>query len=244
MKKTLSAVYALFCYAIGFLSLLYWIASTGNLFPEASIDGVPVMDTGSAILKNLGLVFLFGIQHTVMARRGFKKWIIRFIPAHLERSTYVLATGIALTLLVWQWEPLGGVIWQVSNESVWYNVLYGMFFTGWVILFISTFLINHFDLFGLRQAYLRIRNEPYKAIDFKVVAFYKYSRHPLYLGTLIGIWSTPLMTVTHLVYSLLLTTYILVGLYYEEKDLIHVFGEQYLAYKRSTPRIIPIKLKQ
>jgi protein-S-isoprenylcysteine O-methyltransferase Ste14 len=244
MKKTLSAVYSLFCYAIGFLSLLYWIASTGNLLPQASIDGTPTMDTRLALLKNMGLVLLFGIQHTVMARKGFKAWIARFIPAHVERSTYVLATGIVLTLLVWQWEPLGGVVWQISHGSIWYNVLYGLYFTGWAILFISTFLINHFDLFGLRQAYLNMRNEPYKPIDFKIVAFYKYSRHPLYLGALIGIWATPIMTVTHLVYALLLTAYIMVGIYYEERDLISVFGEQYLKYKSTTPVIIPLKLKK
>lgn len=242
MKKTLSSVYALVCYSIGFLSLLYWIASTGNLLPNASIDGPPRINTMFAILKNTGLVLLFGIQHSVMARKSFKSWIIRFIPSHTERSTYVLATGIVLTLLVWQWEPLGGVIWQVGSDSVWYTILYGMFFIGWIILFITTFLINHFDLFGLRQAYLNLKDRPYKDVDFKVVAFYRYSRHPLYLGTLIGIWSTPLMTVTHLFYAILLTSYILIGQYYEEKDLIRTFGKQYIDYKKLTPRIIPVKI--
>ncbi len=244
MKKTLSSVYALMCYAIGFLSLLYWIASTGNLLPNASIDGPPRINTNLAILKNAGLVLLFGIQHSVMARKRFKVWITRYIPTHTERSTYVLATGIVLSLLVWQWEPLGGVIWRVSNDSVWYSILYGMFFAGWGILFITTFMINHFDLFGLRQAYLYMKGTPYKDVEFKVVAFYKYSRHPLYLGTLIGIWSTPLMTVTHLFYSILLTGYILIGQYYEEKDLVRTFGKQYLNYKKLTPRIIPVKIRR
>ena len=243
MKKILSSIYALVCYVIGFLSLLYWIASTGNLLPFTSIDGEPRMETQAALLKNLGLVVLFGLQHTVMARKRFKDWIVKYIPDHLERSPDVLATGVVLTILVWQWEPLGGVIWEINDGSVWYNILYGMFFAGWGILFVSTFLINHFDLFGLRQAYLNLKNEPYKPVDFKVVLFYKYSRHPLYLGTFIGIWSTPVMTYTHLVYALLLSTYILIGVYFEEKDLIATFGDQYLKYKASTPGIIPIKIR-
>ena len=244
MKKVFSSIYAVACYGVGFVSLLYWIASTGNLFPETSIDGPPTMDTSRALLKNLLLVLLFGIQHTVMARKGFKNWLTQFIPQHLERSTYVLTTGIVLTLLVWQWEPLGGVVWRISKESPGYTVMYGLYFTGWIILFISTFLINHFDLFGLRQAYLDLRNKPYENINFKVVSFYKYTRHPLYLGALMGIWSTPTMTVTHLVYAVLLTGYIFIGIYYEEKDLISAFGAQYLKYKASTPTIIPFKFNK
>ncbi len=242
MKKVLSSIYAIVCYAIGFVSLLYWIASTGNLFPSIAIDGIPNMDTFTALLKNFGLVALFGIQHTVMARKNFKEWITKFIPQHLERSTYVLATGIVLTLLVWQWEPVGGIIWSIDKENSWYFIIYGFYFFGWIILFISTFLINHFDLFGLRQAYLNIKREPYKDVKFKVVAFYKYTRHPLYLGAIIGIWSTPQMTVTHLIYALMLTGYILVGVYYEEKDLIANFGSEYLKYKAKTPKIIPIRI--
>jgi protein-S-isoprenylcysteine O-methyltransferase Ste14 len=242
MKKLWSSIYAVVAYAIGFFSLLYWIASTGNLLPMASIDGTPVMETGTAVLKNLLLVLLFGLQHSIMARKGFKQWITRFIPVHLERSTYVLATGIVLTFMVWQWEPLGGIIWKIQPNSPWYSILYGLYFSGWGILFISTFLINHFDLFGLRQAYLNFKNKPYQEVNFKVVAFYKYTRHPLYLGTLIGIWSTPVMTITHLCYALLLTGYIMVGVYYEEKDLVRVFGEKYIQYRKSTPAIIPIKI--
>jgi methanethiol S-methyltransferase len=244
MKKVFSALYAIVCYAIGFAALIYWIASTGNLLPEIAIDGVAMQPTSYALIKNLSLVLLFGIQHTVMARKTFKRWITQYIPHHLERSTYVLATGIVLTLLVWQWEPLGGIVWEIPKSSYWYYILYSLFFTGWGILFISTFLINHFDLFGLRQAYLKMRDKPYTAVNFKVIFFYKYSRHPLYLGTLIGIWSTPHMTVTHLIYALLLTGYILIGVRYEEKDLIHEFGDQYLAYKKSTPAIIPFKFSK
>lgn len=242
MKKVLSSLYAIVCYAIGFISLLYWIASTGNLFPEISIDGPPAMDTSLAILKNVGLIVLFGLQHTVMARKGFKKWITQYIPDHLERSTYVLATGVVVILMVYQWEPLGGFLWQISTASIWYTVLYISYFIGWIILFISTFLINHFDLFGLRQAYLNLKSKPYREVDFKIISFYKYTRHPLYLGAIIGIWSTPVMTVTHLLFALLLTLYIFIGIYFEEQDLVAAFGDDYLTYKAQTPMVIPLKI--
>jgi len=241
MKKVFISLYAVACYAIGFVSLLYWIASTGNLFPGTAIDGNPNMGITSAMLKNIGLVLLFGLQHSIMARKGFKRWITQYIPVYIERSTYVLATGIVVILMVWQWEPLGGVIWEVSSSTIWYYVLYAFFFLGWVILFISTFLINHFDLFGLRQAYMTLKGKPYSEIDFKVVSLYKYTRHPLYLGVIIGIWSTPLMTFTHLLFAILLTAYIFIGISFEEKDLVRVFGDQYLKYRTSTPKLIPIK---
>lgn len=243
MKKLLSGTYAICCYSAGFVSLLYWILSTGNLIPEIAIDGPPRMDTLPALLKNLGLVLLFGIQHTVMARKGFKAWLTKFVPDHLERSTYVLATAIVLSWLVWQWEPLGGTLWGFEKGHVLFWALYALHFLGWAILFISTFLINHFDLFGLRQAYLNIKGEPYKNVRFKVVSFYKFTRHPLYLGAILGIWATPYMTVTHLVYALLLTGYILVGVHYEENDLIDEFGTDYQNYKGATPKLIPLRFR-
>jgi len=244
MKKVLSSVYAVACYGIGFLSLLYWIASTGNLFPETSIDGKATMPLWQALLKNLLLVLLFGLQHTVMARKPFKAWITRFLPVHLERSTYVLATGIILGLLVWQWEPLGGVIWSISPGSLLYYVLYTLYFGGWIVLFVSTFLINHFDLFGLRQVYLHAMDKPYENVKFKIVSLYRYVRHPLYLGALLGIWATPLMTVTHLVYAILLTAYIYIGIYFEERDLSTQFGDKYQKYKEETPTVIPFRFNR
>jgi protein-S-isoprenylcysteine O-methyltransferase Ste14 len=242
MKKVLSSIYAVGCYAIGFVSLLYWIFSTGNLFPQTSIDGIPQMETSLALFKNLGLVLLFALQHSLMARKSFKKWITKFIPVHTERSTYVLATGLVVILMVWQWEPLGGIIWDLRDSKIWYNSLYAFYFIGWIVLFISTFLINHLDLFGLRQAYLNFKDKPYLEVDFKVISLYKYTRHPLYLGAIIGIWSTPLMTTTHLVYAILLTAYIFIGIYYEEKDLVNLFGKKYLDYRKNTPMVIPIKI--
>ncbi len=244
MKKLFSASYAIISYGIGFISLVYWIASTGNLWPEISIDGTPKISTGMALLKNFGLVLLFGLQHTVMARKGFKAWITRFVPTHLERSTYVLATGIVVILMVWQWEPLGGVIWHFESGSFIYYSLYVLHFSGWGLLFVSTFLINHFDLFGLRQVYLNITNKPYTAVNFKVVWLYKLVRHPLYLGALIGIWATPHMTATHLIFATLLTAYIKIGVFYEEEDLMEEHGDQYKEYQKNTPKLIPIKIKK
>jgi protein-S-isoprenylcysteine O-methyltransferase Ste14 len=244
MKKALSSLYAIVCYTVGFVSLLYWIASTGNLFPETSIDGIPTMKTSLALLKNFALILLFALQHSVMARKGFKKWITQYIPSHIERSTYVLATGIVVILMVWQWEPLGGVIWDVRSSTLWYNIFYALYFIGWIILFISTFLINHFDLFGLRQAYQNLISKPYHEVDFKIISFYKYTRHPLYLGAFIGIWSTPLMTSTHLIYAIMLTAYIFIGIHFEEKDLVNAFGDKYLKYKATTPMLLPIKKRR
>ena len=245
MKAKLGFLYAVFAYSIGFTSLLLWIIFTGNLWEPFSIDSKPVrMDLLTAIFKNKGLILLFGLQHSIMARQSFKKWLTKFIPEHLERSTFVLITGLLLSFILWQWEPLGGVIWTVPRNSVLYFILYGLFFTGWTILFVSTFLINHFDLFGLRQAYLKMMGRPYTQLDFKVVYLYKFTRHPLYLGIILGIWCTPHMTVTHLVFAILLSIYVLIGIYYEEKDLVTAFGHDYKDYQELVPKLIPLTRQQ
>lgn len=232
-------VYSLLAYAVGFAALLLWILSLSPLLPVVSIDRSPQMSFSLALINNLFLVLLFAIPHSAMARPWFKDWLTRFVPRPIERSTYVLVAGILLSLLVWKWEPMGGTVWSVSEGSALYYILYLLFVLGWVILFISTFLIHHFDLFGLRQTYLELTGKKYEALKFKVVAFYKYVRHPLYLGILLGIWSTPVMTVTHLVFALLLTAYTLVGVTYEEKDLLREFGDTYRSYQKRTPMLIP-----
>lgn len=240
MMKALSMfVYSLLAYAVGFAALLLWILSLSPLLPVVSIDRSPQMSFSLALINNLFLVLLFAIPHSAMARPWFKDWLTRFVPRPIERSTYVLVAGILLSLLVWKWEPMGGTVWSVSEGSALYYILYLLFVLGWVILFISTFLIHHFDLFGLRQTYLELTGKKYEALKFKVVAFYKYVRHPLYLGILLGIWSTPVMTVTHLVFALLLTAYTLVGVTYEEKDLLREFGDTYRSYQKRTPMLIP-----
>ena len=239
MKKVLMFSYSIVSYLIGFASLLFWILSISHLIPEISIDRNPELPFQYAILKNIGLVLLFAIPHSVMARKSFKTWITKILPRPIERSTYVLQAGLLLFVLIWNWEPIGGNIWTISNRSVLYYVMYVLFFAGWIILFISTFLINHFDLFGLRQTYLELVNKPYTRLNFKIVSFYKYTRHPLYFGGIMGLWFTPVMSATHLTFAILLTTYFFIGALFEERDLKKEFKEKYEAYIKKTPMMIP-----
>ena len=233
-------IYSILAYLVGFGSLLFWILSLSHLIPEISIDRSPELFSSSALLKNLGLVLLFAIPHSVMARKSFKEWFTRLVPRPIERSTYVLQAGILLVILVWNWEPMGGNIWTITEGTSLYYAMYVLFFAGWAILFISTFLINHFDLFGLRQTYLELRNKPYVPLQFKVVSLYKYVRHPLYLGGIMGLWFTPVMSATHLVFAILLTAYFFIGAWLEEKDLRHDFGAKYTAYMQKTPMMFPL----
>lgn len=243
MKKILMFLYSIVAYAAAFGSILLWIASVSDLLPEVSIDGTPNMPVYLAILKNLGLVLLFGLQHSIMARKPVKRFFERFFPTYIERSTFCLVSGVLLTLLVLEWEPLGGQIWHIESGTIAYYISYVLFFAGWAILFISSFLINHFDLFGLRQTYLELLGKPYTELNFKIYSFYKYIRHPLYAGGILGVWATPNMTVTHLVFAIGITAYFVIGAKIEERDLINDFGEDYLSYKRSTPMLVPFTKK-
>ena len=245
MKKVIMFLYSIVAYLIGFASLLFWILSISHLIPEISIDRSPEMSTGLALLKNLGLVLLFGVPHSVMARKSFKDWITKTIPRPIERSTYVLQAGILLFVLIWNWEPIGGNIWTIETGSVLFYTMYVLFFLGWIILFVSTFLINHFDLFGLRQTYLELVNKPYTQLEFKITWFYKYVRHPLYFGGIMGLWFTPVMSATHLVFAILLTAYFFIGTLFEERDLVKEFGKQYELYQQRKPMLLPFtKLKK
>ncbi|MFI1771643.1 methyltransferase family protein [Thalassobellus citreus] len=239
MKKVIMFLYSIVAYLIGFASLLFWILSISYLIPEISIDRSSEMSTGWAILKNLGLVLMFAVPHSVMARKSFKDWITKTIPRPIERSTYVLQAGILLFVLIWNWEPIGGNIWTIQEGTTLFYVMYILFFTGWIILFVSTFLINHFDLFGLRQTYLELVNKPYTQLEFRITWFYKYVRHPLYFGGIMGLWFTPVMSGTHLAFAILLTTYFFVGTLFEERDLRKEFTEKYKAYMKKTPMLIP-----
>ncbi|GAA4884822.1 isoprenylcysteine carboxylmethyltransferase family protein [Flaviramulus aquimarinus] len=239
MKKASMFLYSIIAYLIGFASLLLWIISVSDLVPELSIDQTPTLPFYLALLKNFGLVALFGVQHSVMARQAFKTAFAKYFPKPIERSTFVLISGLLLVLLVLEWAPMGGQIWKLQAGSIPYYVTYVLFFSGWVILFISTFLINHFDLFGLRQTYLELRNKPYTQLNFKVVSFYKHVRHPLYFGGILGIWATPNMTVTHLVFAIGLTAYFIIGTIFEERDLKKEFGRAYQDYQSKTRMLIP-----
>jgi methanethiol S-methyltransferase len=243
MKKMLSLFYGLVCYLAFFGTILYAIGFVGNLFVTKTIDSQPEMPLLTAILINASLLLLFALQHSIMARPAFKSWWIKIIPHHLERSTYVLLASLCLMLLMWQWQPIGGIIWSTQNETV-QNILLVVYLLGWGIVFISTFLINHFDLFGLRQVWLYFMGKPYTQLPFRVPLFYRFVRHPLYLGFLIAFWSTPVMTVAHLLFALLTTGYILTAIQLEERDLMSGFGEKYSSYKRRVPMIVPFSKRK
>lgn len=243
MKRMLFLLFGLLSYFIFFGTFLYAIGFVGNLVVPKTIDGIPSTPLASAVLVNASLLLLFALQHSIMARPAFKRWWTRIVPTELERSTYVLLASLCLMLMMWQWQPIGGIIWSVDNAVV-KTILFILYITGWTIVLVSTFLINHFDLFGLRQVWLYFQGRPYSALPFRLPLFYKLVRHPLYLGFLIAFWSTPVMTVAHLLFALLTTGYILTAIQLEERDLLSHFGEKYKNYKKWAPMLIPFSKRR
>ncbi len=237
MKKNTIFVYGVLSYGIFLATFLYVIGFVGDLWVPKSIDSAPTMPFGPALAIDLGLLAIFAVQHSLMARPFFKRWLTRIIPVAAERSTYVLASSLALILLVLGWQPLGGVVWDVSSSAV-APVLYAIFGLGWLLVLLSTFLIDHFDLFGLRQVWLQVRGRPYAPPTFKNPWLYRQIRHPLYLGFFLAIWATPTMTITHLVFAVMCSAYILVGTRLEERDLRDAHPE-YDSYARDVPRYLP-----
>jgi protein-S-isoprenylcysteine O-methyltransferase Ste14 len=242
MKRILFLLYGVIAYFAFFGTILFAIGFTGNMVVPKTIDGTPLLPFTQALLINASLLLLFALQHSIMARPAFKRWWTKFVPEPLERSTFVLLASLCLMLMMWQWQPIGGVVWSVRSEVA-RTILLVTYLLGWSIVFISTFLINHFDLFGLRQTWLYFRGKNYTALPFRVPLFYRFVRHPLYLGFLVAFWSTPVMTAAHLLFAILTTGYILTAIKLEEKDLVVHFGERYLNYKRWVPRIIPFTKK-
>ena len=234
-----SLVYGLVVYAIFLATFLYAIAFTGNLFVPKSIDtGAPV-PLAEALIVNLLLLGLFAVQHSVMARRSFKRWWTRIVSPAVERSTFVLATSLVLALLLWQWRPISEpVVWRVQS-AVGTELVWAVFWLGWVVLLISTFLLNHFELFGLRQVFAHATGRDLPAPEFRTPLFYRYVRHPLYLGFLLAFWAAPVMTAGHLLFSIGTTGYILVGIWFEERDLIAQFGERYHRYRSEVGMLLP-----
>lgn len=237
MSRTLILLYGAASYVAFFLTFLYAVGFLGNFLVPKSLDGVASVPWPRALLIDLGLLSLFAIQHSVMARRGFKRLLTRVIPVAAERSTYVLASSLALLLLFWQWQPLGGVVWDVK-APLGRALLHAGFAAGWLLVLVTTFVINHFDLFGLRQSWRAFRGLPQTPLAFVTPVLYRIVRHPLYVGWLLAFWCAPTMTVTHLLFALVTTGYILVAIQLEERDLMHAHPE-YVEYRRRVPMLVP-----
>jgi protein-S-isoprenylcysteine O-methyltransferase Ste14 len=231
-------IYGVLSYACFFATFLYAIGFVGGFGVPRSIDSVATGSLGVALAVDVLLLTVFALQHSVMARPAFKRWWTRIVPAPAERSTYVLASSLALLLLFWQWRPIGGAVWQVELPAG-QVVLYGLFAAGWLTVLVTTFLINHFDLFGLRQVWLHLRGEPYRPLAFTTPGPYRHVRHPLYVGWLLAFWATPTMTAAHLLFAVTTTAYILIAIQLEERDLGAVHGERYAEYRHRVPMLIP-----
>jgi len=242
LKRIGTFIYGTISYLIFFGTFLYAIGFIGNLIVPKSIDSGRTGPLSEALLIDAGLLMLFAVQHSLMARPFFKRAWIRIVPKPAERSTYVLLSSLALLLMFWQWRPIGGAIWSVEQPAL-RMLLYTLFATGWALVLMSTFLINHFDLFGLRQVFLYLLGRPYTQLKFGTPILYRHVRHPLYLGWLFAFWSTPTMTVAHLVFAIATTAYIFVAIQLEEKDLEDAYGDDYRRYKKTVPMIIPVGRK-
>ncbi|MDH5396204.1 MAG: NnrU family protein [Gammaproteobacteria bacterium] len=239
-KKSLMLSYGVIAYSLFFAVFNYAILFIGNILVSPSLDTLGPVNLAQALFVDVGLLAVFALQHSIMARPAFKKVWTKIIPQAAERSTYVLTSTLILAAIVYFWQPLGGVIWEITDPLM-LTVTYGLFTIGWAILFLATFQLNHFDLFGLRQVWLYFRGKSYTVLPFKTPWLYRHMRHPLYVGMMIGLWAAPTMTIAHLVFALLCTGYIFIGVILEEKDLVKTLPE-YKAYQQEVPMFMPVKI--
>ena len=238
MGKILSFLYGVIAH-VGFLAVfMYLVGFLANFAVPKTVDSGDPGPFGIALAVNVLLLAIFGIQHSVMARQGFKRWWTRVVPQHLERSTYVLISDLLFVLLIWQWQPMVGVVWQV-DQPVATMILWGLFGIGWLTVVLSSFMINHFDLLGTRQVYLHLIGKEYSSLDFKTKGFYNVVRHPIMVGWIIAFWATPQMSMGHLVFAIGTTVYILIAIQIEERDLISFHGESYKKYIHKVAMILP-----
>jgi protein-S-isoprenylcysteine O-methyltransferase Ste14 len=238
MTRLIALGYGLISYAFFFVSFLYALCFVENVLVPKTIDSGAPATVGEALIVNMLLMSLFAVQHSVMARRQFKDWWTKLVPKSVERSTYVLFSSLALALLCWQWRPMPAVVWHVENPDL-ANLLVGLSMVGWLTVLTSTFLINHFELFGLHQVANNLTGRPMPDPHFHTPLFYQFVRHPIYLGFIIAFWATPTMSVGHLLFAAVTTAYIMVGILLEERDLIGLFGDDYLRYRERVSMLVP-----
>lgn len=239
MARIAALIYGFIAYALFFITFLYAIGFVGNVFVPRSVDSPAGIFSPMALLIDALLLGLFAVQHSGMARHGFKVWWTKAIPAPIERSTYVLIASLCLDLVYWQWRPMNESIWDVQNV-VGADVLQGLYYLGWLIVLASTFMLSHFDLFGLRQVALFAKGRQYTPIGFKTPMLYQFVRHPIYTGFVTAFWATPKMTLGHLVFAIATTGYILIAIQFEEKDLTAAFGTAYEQYREQTSMLVPL----
>jgi protein-S-isoprenylcysteine O-methyltransferase Ste14 len=239
MAGVLAGLYGIVAYAISLATILYSMGFIANLLVPRSIDVGEPGQLGQALTVDALLIGVFAIQHSVMARRGFKRWWTRVVPASIERSTYVLASSLGLLLLFWQWRPVPDAIWTIDAPLL-AMALQALYWLGWGVAFVSTFLIDHFELFGLSQVLARLRNRQLPEPAFKAPLLYRLVRHPLYLGFLLAFWATPAMTVGHLLFAAGMTAYILIAVRLEERDLTRQFGDRYRRYRQEVAMLVPL----
>ncbi|HVV61145.1 MAG TPA: isoprenylcysteine carboxylmethyltransferase family protein [Pseudolabrys sp.] len=240
MSRLIALLYGVASYLFFFVTFLYAIGFISGVGVPKTIDTGAVVPVTEAIVVNVLLMSLFAVQHSVMARRGFKEWWTRFVPKSVERSTYVLFSTLALALLLWQWRPMPDVVWHVANPDTAAAILALSFF-GWFLVLLSTFLINHFELFGLHQVFNNLAGRAMPPTRFRTPVLYKLVRHPIYLGFIVAFWSAPTMTQGHLLFAAVTTAYIFVGIFLEERDLVEVFGDEYRGYRKRVGMLLPFR---